>query len=117
MSWVLPLPPDLRRRVWEYKTQHPAAAIVSEPLETLFARGGHVKSLCEGCDAAVVRVDRYFVPRYCNECSRDVFDRHVVGAYPEWFWEPLWDAYDDLGPDTPLHDILERASGYLRRSS
>jgi hypothetical protein len=58
MSWALPLPEAAQHLVWRFKTQSPTAAIASEPLETLFARGGHVKSPC-GC-GAVVRVDRYF---------------------------------------------------------
>jgi hypothetical protein len=71
MSWALPLPEAAQRLIWRFKTQSPTAAIASEPLETLFARGGHIKSPC-GC-GAVVRVDRYFVPRYCYRCSWELF--------------------------------------------
>jgi hypothetical protein len=116
MSWALPLPEAMRRRVWAYKTQSPTAAIVSEPVEALFARGGHIKSLCEMCDAVVVRVGRHFAPRYCDECSRDVFEDHVVSAYPEYMWEPLWDAYDDM-PDASLYDIINAAQQLLLERS
>jgi hypothetical protein len=109
MSWALPLPEALRRKIWEMKTQHPAAAIVAEPLEDLFRRGGHVKGLCELCEFYVVHNDGRHAPNFCSCCARECFQDQVVASFPEYMWDPLWEAYEQLGDDAPLQQVARLA--------
>jgi hypothetical protein len=114
MSWALPLPKDLQRRIWRMKTQSHTATIVAEPLASLFGRGGFVKTVCCNCQCSVVRVVTFHSPHLCEVCAADWYDENIVARRPEWAWDALWEAYDDLGPDTPLTMILDLANRYLQ---
>jgi hypothetical protein len=116
MSWALPLPKDLQRRIWRMKTQSPTATMVAEPLGDLFARGGFVKTVCCNCQCSVVRVVTFNSLHMCEECCAEWFDLFIVARRPEWMWDALWEAYYDLGPDTPLVTILDLANRYLQDS-
>jgi hypothetical protein len=70
MSWALPLPKAAQRLVWEFKTQSATAAIMSKPIESLFAEWGHINL---PWDDALMYAFWYFMPRFLYRRSLELF--------------------------------------------
>jgi hypothetical protein len=109
MSWLLPLPPDLRRKVWAFKTQHPLAKISSQPMEELVAQGGYATVMCEGC-MRTVRFYSDLGPTHCHTCCWNDF---VAANFPEYWWDPMYDAFEELGPHATLMQYVTLAERIL----
>jgi hypothetical protein len=109
MSWALPLPAALQRRVWAFKTQHPLAKIATQPMDELVAQGGYSTVMCEGCTRAI----RFYCevgPTHCNRCCWDDF---IISNFPEYLWDPMWGALDELGTEATLREYMALAERIL----
>jgi hypothetical protein len=109
MSWLLPLPAALQRRIWEFKTQHPLAKIATQPMDELVAQGGYTTVMCESCTRAI----RFYCevgPTHCDRCTWDEF---VASHFPEYMWDPMWDAFEELGTEATLVEYARLAERIL----
>jgi hypothetical protein len=108
MSWALPLPPPLRRKVWEFKTQHPLAHVNAE-VPNIFKQGGYVLIPCQTClyRPRKIRFGRVRRP-HCAVCDRENYILNLVD-FPCPVDVALA-AYDELGGlAANLPDIWRRA--------
>jgi hypothetical protein len=80
-------------------------------MEELVAEGGYATATCSGWGCRhVVRFYSDLGPTHCRYC---IWLSFVMDNFPEYWWDPMHEALEELGPHEPLVEYVRLAERIL----